>query len=898
MAKAKYMRLRFLYFLIFIFLLALTSINIKFDSYINESNHVSHKESPLLSDSNPLRYNWNITWGYVGDDECHAISVDSIGNIYGAGVSKVPGTDWDMSLVKFTSSGEQIWNRTYAGPLGTDQRFEDMVLDPLDNVYAVGSVEPINALNSYVALYKLNSSGDLQWKNENYGAGGNTFNHGYGVILDTFGNIYVTGSTSSYGIGGDDICLIKYNTSGSIEWSTTWGKLGNDNGMDIVLDLAGNIYVVGYTFNSVDNDICLIKFDNSGNELWNKTWDGSNDAGFSLALDSSENIIIGGMTSTDSILLKYSNAGIYQWNITSGFGLTDRGEDVLIDSLNYIYLAGAMTSNYFDMYLIKYDEDGNKLWDYFWGGNDFETCLALTVDAQSHILLAGVTKSYGEGDEDFSIVNLTILPQLIIKSPTQNDLYGSVGPNFNLTIIVPNLNTTWYTIDSGNTNITFTGNVGQINQTEWNKKGDEPVTIRFYANDTFGEEGFVEIIIFKDISVPQIYINKPSPNQLVGIIPPSFNVDISDLNLDSMWYTLDSGLNNYTFTDNGTINPTAWAALLDGLVKIIFYANDTIGHLASAEVNIIKDTQTPTIIVNSPEDDDVFGTSAPSFNLTITDDHLNTTWYTLDGGLNNYTFTDNGTINPTAWAALLDGLVKIIFYANDSVGHLASAEVNIIKDTQTPTIIVNSPEDNDIFGSSAPSFNIRITDDNLDSMWYTLDGGLNNYTFTDNETINPTAWAALLDGPIEITFHANDLVGHLVSAEVNIIKDTSPPIITIISPSNNDVFGSDSPSFEISIDEANLINTWYTLDQGLTNLTFSRLIGTIDQTVWDSTSQGSIQLKFYAEDIANKVAYKEVVIIKSISTETKISGFDLGIILITLGIISITFIKKFKKFNF
>ena len=142
-------------------------------------------------------------------------------------------------------------------------------------------------------------------------------------------------------------------------------------------------------------------------------------------------------------------------------------------------------------------------------------------------------------------------------------------------------------------------------------------------------------------------------------------------------------------------------------------------------------------------------------------------WYTLDGGLHNYTFTEfTGTINQSAWDALSDNPLTLTFYASDIPGNIESDEVNIIKDAQTPTITVNSPEDDDIFGSSAPSFNVRITDDNMDTMWYTLDGGLHNYTFTDNGTIDPTAWAALLDGPVEIIFYANDTFGHLASAGV------------------------------------------------------------------------------------------------------------------------------------
>jgi len=78
-----------------------------------------------------------------------------------------------------------------------------------------------------------------------------------------------------------------------------------------------------------------------------------------------------------------------------------------------------------------------------------------------------------------------------------------------------------------------------------------------------------------------------------------------------------------------------------------------------------------------------------------------------------------------------------------------------------------------------------ITDDFLDKMWYTLDGGLNNYTFTENGTINQVAWEALPQGSVTITFYARDIVGNEAFEEVMIIKSIpsggiDPTIIMVI----------------------------------------------------------------------------------------------------------------------
>jgi len=55
-----------------------------------------------------------------------------------------------------------------------------------------------------------------------------------------------------------------------------------------------------------------------------------------------------------------------------------------------------------------------------------------------------------------------------------------------------------------------------------------------------------------------------------------------------MWYTIDGGITNYTFTENGRINQTAWAALTEGDVTITFYAKDIIGNEASESVTVVK----------------------------------------------------------------------------------------------------------------------------------------------------------------------------------------------------------------------------------------------------------------------------------------------------------------------
>jgi hypothetical protein len=193
-----------------------------------------------------------------------------------------------------------------------------------------------------------------------------------------------------------------------------------------------------------------------------------------------------------------------------------------------------------------------------------------------------------------------------------------------------------------------------------------------------------KLILEFDDSPPDIIINSPISNELFGTTAPYFNVEIYDANLDSMWYTLDNGLTNTTFTTNGTINQSAWDALPDGNIIIKFYSNDSAGNIGFDEVSVVKDATAPTIVINSPTDGEEFGNNVPSFNIVVTDDHLDMIWYSFDGGLTTY--TTNTSFNQLAWSALPEGNITITFYANDTLGNEASEYVTVVKEISQPSL--------------------------------------------------------------------------------------------------------------------------------------------------------------------------------------------------------------------
>ncbi|MFX0141523.1 MAG: DUF2341 domain-containing protein, partial [Candidatus Hodarchaeota archaeon] len=239
-------------------------------------------------------------------------------------------------------------------------------------------------------------------------------------------------------------------------------------------------------------------------------------------------------------------------------------------------------------------------------------------------------------------------PVIIINSPNDNDLLGSIAPNFNITVSDDNsIDSKWYRLLNGTVttvNTTFYTN-GTINQARWNEIGNGTVKIQFFAKDIFGNIGFSEVVVRKDIIFPEIVINSPSNFDLFGSTPPSYNVEIWDYNgVDDMWYTLNNGIETY-FNDNGTISNSTWSLCGNGTVSIKFYANDSLNNKGFSEVIVRKEIESPNITIYSPNNYDLFGSTPPSYNVEIWDyNGVDDMWYTLNNGIETY-FNDNGTIS-------------------------------------------------------------------------------------------------------------------------------------------------------------------------------------------------------------------------------------------------------------
>ena len=400
---------------------------------------------------------------------------------------------------------------------------------------------------------------------------------------------------------------------------------------------------------------------------------------------------------------------------------------------------------------------------------------------------------------------------------------------------------------------------------------------------------------------PFITVLGPNDDEIFGQISPNYNIEIIELNIDSIWYTMDDGLNNFTIESNdGIVDQLAWDALPDGPLTLTFYANNTEGQIGFAQVSVIKDTTSPIIVINEPSDNEVFSNSAPRYDLNITENNLDKVWYTISNGINNITIeSTNGTLDENVWNALSDGPVTVIFYANDTAGNIGVTQIIVYKDSIAPIVIINSPSLGDFYSTLPPSYEISITEDNLDSIWYIIGDSTNSFKIlTYTGSLDTTAWGALSNGPVIITFYVNDTAGNIGSTQTTVIKDSIAPVVIINQPETGDEFINDVPLYDIDITELNLDSVWYTMNGGINLTKITVYTGFLDEDIWNNLPNGPVTIIFYANDTAGNLGSDTIIIYKSTPSNPPpfIPGPSSLLIFfsILLGITSLSW-KCFKK---
>lgn len=300
------------------------------------------------------------------------------------------------------------------------------------------------AVGDYDASALLYIDPTLTW-NTFLGADGYDF--GYGMTVDSGGNVYVTGYSNAtwgspvrtfpyVGSGGGSAFVAKLNANGNLVWNTFLGGTDTAEGHGIAVDTNGNVYVAGWSNNVwgcsptsctvrafTSFDAFVAKLDSSGNLTWNTFLGGTGfDNAYGVAVDGSGNVYVtgrsgitwgtpvhahSGASGYDAFAAKLDSSGNLTWNTFLGGILDGVSYGIAVDQNSNVYVSGYTNSNVswgspirsysagYDGFAAKLDSSGNLTWNTFLGGNGTDYAYRVAVDGSGNVYVAGSGDQWG-----------------------------------------------------------------------------------------------------------------------------------------------------------------------------------------------------------------------------------------------------------------------------------------------------------------------------------------------------------------------------------------------------------------------------------------------------------------------------------------------------------------------
>jgi len=364
----------------------------------------------------------------------------------------VSAGSWDVFLAKFDPNGNHLWSYRY-GAQDADEPVA-VATDPNGNVFVLGTFQrtvdfgggPLTCTGGVlpdVFLVKYSPDGAHIWSKR---FGGSGFERAGGLAVDDIGRSVITGGftgTTDFGggsvsaVGIEDVFVAKYSPAGNYVWSLQFGNSSSQAGLGVAVDASYNVIVTGEFYGSVDfgggiltssgnTDIFVAKYTISGNHVWSKRYgfnsvslNNDPQSGKAIAVDASDNIIVtgdfigsvnfggGAMAAVgvdnDVFVAQLDPNGVHQWSTSFGGPAGDHVYSLAVDASNDVTLTGsfqetvnfgggpiASNNNSEDIFLVKYDVNGNHIWSGGFGDvYDVDHGRGVAFDPAGDLLVTG-----------------------------------------------------------------------------------------------------------------------------------------------------------------------------------------------------------------------------------------------------------------------------------------------------------------------------------------------------------------------------------------------------------------------------------------------------------------------------------------------------------------------------